>query len=225
MRHPSSFADTVAVLEEVFRPCLVMGQVVRAHRRAPSRAPDPFPATVCDCSEERSRVVSFWVDDRLWCVDFCFHCSLGRPTGALQSLARSDLPEGFLATHTVVADTRDKPFLVDEGQAVWKNALVEAGMADWREQERAEIWEAAAEHFACGNGPMTQGSRSHFRGAPAWIQWPIHPAPACPRCQAPMVFLAQLAEDLGFHWGDAGDAYVFHCPDHPEHGHVEAQTH
>ena len=138
-----------------------------------------------------------WLDDRLWCVDFCFHCSLGRPTGALQSLARSDLPEGFLATHTVVADTQDKPFLVDEGQAVWKNALAAAGMADWREQERAEIWEAAAEHFACGNGPMTQGSRSHFRGAPAWIQWPIHPAPACPRCQAPMVFLAQLAEDLG----------------------------
>ena len=58
MRHPSPFADTVAVLEEVFRPCLVMGQVVRAHRRAPSRASDPFPATVCDCGEERSRFVS-----------------------------------------------------------------------------------------------------------------------------------------------------------------------
>ena len=77
-------------------------------------------------------------------------------------------------------------------------------------------------HFRCGNGPSATEIRSHFRGAPAWIQWPMT-VPACPKCLAPMAFLAQVSQDLGFHWGDAGEAYVFHCSDHPEEGVVGAQ--
>lgn len=222
MHDPLPFADTVVNLEEVFRPCLVTGQVVVAHRKAPSRAPDPFARTQCECGEERSRIVSFWLDDRLWCVDFCLRCSLGHNTGVLQSLARADVREGFLAPHTVVTVTQDRPFLVDESHPAWKQALAAAGMADWRAQEQAEVWEAVAVRFGCGNGPSATEIRSHFRGSPAWIQWPMTGL-TCSKCLAPMAFLAQISQDLGFHWGDAGDAYVFRCPEHPEEGVVVAQ--
>ncbi|MGR8934015.1 MAG: hypothetical protein ACU837_06440 [Gammaproteobacteria bacterium] len=53
-------------------------------------------------------------------------------------------------------------------------------------------------------------------GWPSWLQDPEYPP--CPICGETMRFLMQVgdAANLDYMWGDAGTAYLFDCPAHPE---------
>lgn len=215
-----AFVDTVVALEAAFQPCVVMGEQVVGRGHRPAVGPDPFPVTFCSCGEERQRVLAFHAKDRLWCLDFCFHCGNNSHTGALQSRAVSDLPAGTWTHHTVELQTRTVPFFINPEDGRWQETLVATGLAGWSEEEQELLLDAAATHFGCANAPG-QSPKSFLHALPVWIQYPLNPA--CPICQEPMVFLAQIEEDLGFRWGDSGAAYLFHCPHHPDEGFVEAQ--
>lgn len=62
-------------------------------------------------------------------------------------------------------------------------------------------------------------------GWPSWVQYPEYPD--CPVCGNRMRFLMQVgdAANLDYMWGDAGSAYLFDCPEHPEQATMLWQCH
>lgn len=53
-------------------------------------------------------------------------------------------------------------------------------------------------------------------GYPSWIQGDA--TPSCPDCSHTMALLVQIESEAeaDLMWGDAGSAYLFHCPMHPQ---------
>lgn len=218
----AAFLPLAQEFASAFRGCVVRGQIARdaASSRLSARGlAGPFAEAACRCGQPLAMVSQFWKLGRLWRYDFCLHCDAGAGDGLLRSApASASMPDGAFVEGNSHWALEEADFLQDSDSSEWQAALEAAGLTDAVPEDDQELFfEALALTLGCANAADDpRHGLTHLGGVPSWIQWKeeVH----CPECGKAMPFLAQLEDNTGFHWGDAGAAYLFACPEHPELG-------
>ncbi len=181
----------------------------------------PLPAQNCPlCSYEMHPHAQFWAHGRLWRFQFCSECI----QGAMDSAGvEHGLTDGQRVAGNSLWCLTPARFLVPVDGARWtahpalrdlKGMLREGEDVDDFHRALALVFGTVRPNFA---------SLNRLGGVEDPIQFPNEPD--CPVCARPMTFLAQVSEESGFAWGDAGAASLFACKEHPAHTHVAIDTH
>ena len=235
----ATFQDMLRPYQDQLLSLVSPGELIRAAPRPESQQgvdrPSVLQSSCPSCGEELVSIAQFWAHGRLWSLGFCQDWSSHTDaTVAFLSSAGSEhgLVDGQAVKGNSSWDRVAIQMLPNSQDPVLRKhpAIVDLGLV---EEDSDEFFEALASLTGATLPGTVQAQRalglignswSTLGGAEMPVQWD-HSQEVCPVCQKRLSLLGQFGPEIGFNYGDAGVAFVFVCPDHPDQTLVDCQMH